>query len=592
MKRIVVGLSAFLISTAPAWAVQPVLPGPQLLCHRTANEDVPENTLESLEQAVLLGCNVVELDLRRTLDGKIVLNHDGLLDRLTDGTGDAETSFYGDLQLRDVGSWMADRFTGMHVVLLEDVLRMARRMDVRLVLDMKSKDMGPDVLQMLQREGMLQRVQFNAEWQEVKKLYPEATDAGYMTAWVQPGVTAEQVNGYHRQGKAVVANFSANDHQMDLASMKAAVAAGVDGINVDFPRIGADAVGRPVEQTLRGLILSAGSGVSDDRVRAILQLARYQGFRLQDKFAHWLLDPDDHVSRAAALALVTARPHTAPSIFDEALRSDHSHVRANAAWALGMLEAPADILLPLLKDKEPQVLQQVLLALSRMPGNVRADVLLPMLSNEDSSVQSAAALALAKHQPEAAVAAISTQLQKEITAERIIYDDYVKRGRPTLTEAEVATITASFRCQVQMMHALSMIKGEAVTKFLVAQAFRPDDDFSQFNGIIAGFQLWDRIVEDPQLAVAALESTDTTVADRAEWMLVKAGKAVLPEVRKAMISENASVRSRAIQIAGWQGDVESLPALRSMQAANGPDAAEATWAIGVIESLNPKLAGQ
>ena len=137
-----------------------------------------------------------------------------------------------------------------------------------------------------------------------------------------------------------------------------------------------------------------------------------------------------------------------------------------------------------------------------------------------------------------------------------------------------------------------MIKGEAATKFLVAQAFRSDDDFSQFNGIIAGFQLWDRIVEDPQLAVAALESTDTTVADRAEWMLVKAGKAVLPEVRKAMISENASVRSRAIQIAGWQGDVESLPELRSMQAANGPDAAEATWAIGVIESLNPKLAGQ
>jgi len=592
MKRIFAGLSAFLISTAPAWAVQPVQPGPQLLCHRTANEDVPENTLESLEQAALLGCNVVELDLRRTLDGKIVLNHDGLLERLTDGTGDAEKSFYGDLQLRDVGSWMADRFTGMHVVLLEDVLRMARQMDVRLVLDMKSKDMGPDVLQMLQREGMLQRVQFNAEWQEVKKLYPEATDAGYMTAWVQPGVTADQVNGYHRQGKAVVANFSANDHQMDLVSMKAAVAAGVDGINVDFPRIGADAVGRPVEEKLRTLIVSAGSGVGEDRVRAILQLARYQGFLLQDKFGHWLLYPDDYVSRAAALALVNARPRTPPSLFDEALRSDHSNVRANAAWALGMLKAPADILIPLLQDKEPQVLQQVLLALSRMPGNVRADVLLPMLSNDDSSVRSSAALALAKHQPEVAVVAISTQLQKEINAERIIYEDYVKRGRPKLAEAEVATITASFRCQVQMMHAISMIKGEAATKLLVAQAFRPDDDFSQFNGIIAGFQLWDRIVEDPQPAVAALASADTTVADRAEWMLVKAGKAVLPEVRKAMGSENPYVRSRAIQIAAWQGDVESLPAMQSIQTANGPDAAQATWAIEVIKSLNPKPEGR
>ena len=66
----------------------------ELLCHRTANEDVPENTLESLEEAALLGCNVVEIDLRRSLDGKIVLNHDGILERLTDGVGEVETSYY------------------------------------------------------------------------------------------------------------------------------------------------------------------------------------------------------------------------------------------------------------------------------------------------------------------------------------------------------------------------------------------------------------------------------------------------------------------------------------------------------------------
>jgi glycerophosphoryl diester phosphodiesterase len=85
----------------------------KLLCHRTANEDVPENTLESLEQAALLGCDVVEIDLRRTLDGKIVLNHDGVLEHLTDGIGVTENSYYGDLRLRDVGSWMGERFTGL-----------------------------------------------------------------------------------------------------------------------------------------------------------------------------------------------------------------------------------------------------------------------------------------------------------------------------------------------------------------------------------------------------------------------------------------------------------------------------------------------
>jgi len=81
----------------------------QLWCHRTANRDVPENTLESLEQAALLGCNVIEVDVRRTLDGKIVLNHDGFMERLTDAAGEIETTNYDELRLYDAGSWMDGR---------------------------------------------------------------------------------------------------------------------------------------------------------------------------------------------------------------------------------------------------------------------------------------------------------------------------------------------------------------------------------------------------------------------------------------------------------------------------------------------------
>ena len=131
---------------------------------------------------------MVEIDLRRTLDGKIVLNHDGIMERLTDGVGDVETSYYDDLELRDAGSWMGQRFAGMHIVLFEDALLLARKRDIRLVLDMKDEDIATDVLRILEREGMLQRVQFGGKWDEVKKLYPDATSPGYGTVWVQPGV--------------------------------------------------------------------------------------------------------------------------------------------------------------------------------------------------------------------------------------------------------------------------------------------------------------------------------------------------------------------------------------------------------------------
>jgi glycerophosphoryl diester phosphodiesterase/HEAT repeat protein len=588
MKRVYAVLLVMMFANAAkARALQPG--GVQLLCHRTANQDVPENTLESLEQAALLGCNVVELDVRRTLDGELVLNHDGILERLTDGIGETETTYSGDLELRDLGGWMGDRFTGMRIATFEDALRLARKMDIRLIVDMKTKGMGADVLELLQREGMLERVQFNGEWSDVRQLYPAATDAGTGTTWVQPGVTAEQVKAYHHEGKAVVANFSANDHQLDLAAMKAAVAAGVDGINVDYPRLGADAVGRPVERKIHELEVEAGSGESLSRAKAILALSKYRGFPLQEKFARWMLDADADVSRAAALALVTARPQPPLTVFAEALRSEHKDARANGAWALGMLHAPASMLLPLLQDKDPRVLQETLMALSRAPGDVIAAALLPLLSNETAAVRGAAALALARHQPEAALKAIPVQMRLEMKASLKLGEDYERRGKPQLTQAETDEITGRFRCQMKMVQALSMLKGPGAIQVLEELAFQSGEGFTQFDSMVAGFKLWDRIGAEAQPAVEALGSSDSQMADRTEWMLVQAGQAVLPDVRKALGSDKSSVRERAIRIAAWQGDTGSLDILRMMQKTDAANADLAAWAIEKIESLHPKV---
>ncbi len=83
----------------------------QLICHRTANRDMPENTLESLALAARMGCNIVEIDIRKTLDGQLVLNHDDFLERLTNGMGNVELTSSDELQLLDTGAWMGDRFT-------------------------------------------------------------------------------------------------------------------------------------------------------------------------------------------------------------------------------------------------------------------------------------------------------------------------------------------------------------------------------------------------------------------------------------------------------------------------------------------------
>ena len=71
----------------------------------------------------------------------------------------------------------------------------------------KTKGMGADMLRMVDREGMLERVHFGGEWDDVKRLYRQANAADAMTVWVQPGVTSEEVKARHREGKAVVVNF-------------------------------------------------------------------------------------------------------------------------------------------------------------------------------------------------------------------------------------------------------------------------------------------------------------------------------------------------------------------------------------------------
>lgn len=61
-------------------------------CHRPAptrgfETVVPENSLAALERCVALGVDLVEIDVRRTRDGVLVVIHDAKVDRTTDGKG-------------------------------------------------------------------------------------------------------------------------------------------------------------------------------------------------------------------------------------------------------------------------------------------------------------------------------------------------------------------------------------------------------------------------------------------------------------------------------------------------------------------------
>jgi glycerophosphoryl diester phosphodiesterase len=74
--------------TAPAPAggpsARPELAGAAVVAHRGASGVAPENTLSALREAVRLGADAVEFDVRRTRDGRWILAHDPTWERTTD----------------------------------------------------------------------------------------------------------------------------------------------------------------------------------------------------------------------------------------------------------------------------------------------------------------------------------------------------------------------------------------------------------------------------------------------------------------------------------------------------------------------------
>lgn len=53
--------------------------------HRGWSAEYPENSLEAFRAALELGADEIELDVRRTADGKLIVSHDNKLDRISDG---------------------------------------------------------------------------------------------------------------------------------------------------------------------------------------------------------------------------------------------------------------------------------------------------------------------------------------------------------------------------------------------------------------------------------------------------------------------------------------------------------------------------
>lgn len=143
--------------------------GPQLVAHRGGAKLAPENTLEAFRDAVeVWGADQLELDVRLTADGHVVVIHDETVDRTTNGTGRVDGLSLAELQALDAGYHFttpdgATPFRGRGVVVptLDAVLDACP--DVWVNAEAKEEQVAVPLVEVIRRRGDQHRVLVAAE---------------------------------------------------------------------------------------------------------------------------------------------------------------------------------------------------------------------------------------------------------------------------------------------------------------------------------------------------------------------------------------------------------------------------------------------
>ncbi len=220
--------------------------------HRGFSRYVPENTLTAVEKAMEEQADSIEVDVRVTKDGELVLLHDNNLKRTTGVNKKIWNVDYGEVSLLDAGSWMDEAYAGTRIPTLREVFELCKG-KVNLNLDLKYRSAA---------EGLVEKVvalieEYEMEWQcvitstsltvleNVKELNPDIR-TGYITYQIYQGyynngnidffsiksnlATKTVTREVHKNGKAIHVWTVNSENELERMKM-----IGVDNIITDDP---------------------------------------------------------------------------------------------------------------------------------------------------------------------------------------------------------------------------------------------------------------------------------------------------------------------------------------------------------------------
>lgn len=226
-------------------------PGIVTVGHRGTVKFAPENTLAAFKSAIDHGADLLEMDVRQTSDGHLVIMHDQSVARTTGERGDVAGLTLEQIKSMDAGSSFGANFKGESVPTFEESLAAIQG---RALPDIDFKAGDPEKLVSAVRDaGLLGKVTlYCGDWEKLKAVL--ALDPGFIIRPTAPNglpglkdvvsaldppivnidwkyFSEELVRAVHLDGRNAFVN-TMGDHD-DAESMVRAIEAGADFIQSD-----------------------------------------------------------------------------------------------------------------------------------------------------------------------------------------------------------------------------------------------------------------------------------------------------------------------------------------------------------------------
>jgi len=155
------------IFTAPLTTrIFPDLKRPLVIAHRGGANLWPENTLLAFTRAYETGADVLELDVRPSSDGRIVVIHDETVERTSDGRGRVDAMTLQALKRLDMAYYFKPvgdhvfplRGKGVTLPTLEELFRELPDSHFNIEIKVNSPPFAMKVLRLIETYGMRDRV--------------------------------------------------------------------------------------------------------------------------------------------------------------------------------------------------------------------------------------------------------------------------------------------------------------------------------------------------------------------------------------------------------------------------------------------------